>query len=46
MGINERERLSQVIDDLSEVCKFPPKAIKLEVSSECNFNCRICYSSK
>lgn len=46
MGICDRERESQIISNISSICPFPPKAIKLEVSSLCNFKCRICYNRK
>ena len=43
-GINAREEDSQKIGHLSAFQQFPPKAIKLEVSSFCNFKCKMCYN--
>lgn len=43
-GIKEREAHSQKISDYSIVQNSPPKAIKIEVSSACNFKCQMCYN--
>lgn len=43
-GIKKREARSQEIDDYSIIQNSPPKAVKIEVSSLCNFRCQMCYN--
>ena len=43
-GIIQREAQSQMISHLSEIIPIPPKSIKLEICSACNFSCNMCYN--